>query len=370
MKTTTIGIVAALAILSQTAFAKGRRPGREPIYYTYNFSNTANVPIQVSFYDKAPKGLRWDHRYEPVIVHPPDAETEDPDDVNSLIVDLAYSKDRRAVKAKRLRIPPGASSLTVRTRPARTAGIINNDATITFSDGHKLSMTATGRIAFNTPEPPCTVILDARALNDDIKSVVDSALNLGVNKSWLINKQSPVTVGNPWLNWSRFHAKKETALLPKPDEDLGGWFQLPDSPPFSIERYVQGGVPQSQLTDVDGVLSLTADHLEDLVGRRVIAVVYDGEITTDEDKDETDLRGARLGRLACTILEIKKSGIRIRIESPVSEEEIPEPCCFGDFPDDDNDQDENGRDDGEGGGQALDHEEDDDDEKDADRDDD
>lgn len=91
------------------------------LYYTYDFTNDAEEEVEVAFFDSLPEGMLWDTSYTPMAS-------------GGLSVRVVYSNGGRDAKVAKLMLPPGKSSLTLRTQEAGREGTVSNEASITPKD--------------------------------------------------------------------------------------------------------------------------------------------------------------------------------------------------------------------------------------------
>lgn len=139
-------------------------------------------------------------------------------------------------------------------------------------------------------------------------------------------------VDNPWMRWSTDFAGDEV-LLPGGTLTNHGWFTLPEDKPWAGEKFATGDVDLKKLRRVKNADFLESDGLSMLLGRTVVAVVYQDHITGTYGGDGAvrwDLSKGRLGRIAFTVTGIELPGgldestapgslwdLRVRIESPI-----------------------------------------------------
>jgi hypothetical protein len=330
MKTTEITIKRAgtgvlTLIASLLTVASGWGALLPSIYYTYEFDNNSIVPVQVSFIDELPTGLVWNTGFVPLIQNPVGSLLGG-SDLDELLANVTFEAGNLNAVIDQLRIPPGKSTLTLCTLPTNLTGTIENDATIAFGNGTTVTITATATISIAeppVPDAPCLVILDKNALNDKTASVKVAATAHGVDEKWLVNLDSCTQIGNPWLNWSQSHAG-DLAIIPVQDVNAN-WFQLPLVNAWSTEDFVDGVIPQNQLDKIPNVQQLLPSQVSDLIGKLVVAVVYDEDVKMDNG-GLVGLKGNRMGRLAFTVLAVDADGVHVRIEPPVTGE-VPVPCC-------------------------------------------
>ncbi len=155
----------------------------------------------------------------------------------------------------------------------------------------------------------CVVILDEEAIDNDISTIEQTAAFHGVEPDWLVNDNNPVEVGNPWLNWN-INFPGDIVLIPSGQTQDEGWFFLPENPPWSVEDFVAGTIPQDQLDKIDNVQPLDNDDLMALVGQTCIAIVYDSDISINYDNPiNGNLQGARYGKFAFTVLEAQNPSL-------------------------------------------------------------
>jgi len=153
----------------------------------------------------------------------------------------------------------------------------------------------------------CVVIIDEDTIDNDIKTIEAAAASHGIQPDRLVNDDRPTEVGNPWLRWNTLFPG-DVVLLPAGQVDDEGLFAPPPDPPWSLEDYVAGIVPQSQLDKIDDVMPLRNHDLYRLIGRTCIAVVYDSDISMNFKPINGNLQGARYGLFAFTVLDVELPG--------------------------------------------------------------
>ena len=169
---------------------------------------------------------------------------------------------------------------------------------------------AVAAITFCPEEVPeqCVIILDEDAVDNGTSSIEQAAASHNVEPDWLVNDNNPVEIGNPWLNWNVFFPGDEV-VIPSGQTQDEGWFFLPENPPWPIEDFVEGTIPQDQLDKIDNVEPLDNDDLMSLVGKTCIAIVYDSDISINYDNPiNGNLQGARYGKFAFTVLGTQGPG--------------------------------------------------------------
>ena len=79
-----------------------------------------------------------------------------------------------------------------------------------------------------------------------------------------------------------------------------GW-NVPD-----LKRSARGGgaANEDNLDKIEGVAQLDGAAIANLVGKTVCALVYDGDISVDVDKDFGNLKGATLGLTAFQVTAV------------------------------------------------------------------
>ena len=142
-------VIVFLVLLGLTADA-----GPKYLYYKYQFENDQAEPVAADFFDSLPVGILWDRSFTPVTT-------------GSLQVDaVAYSNANRDARIDQMLLPPGKSTLTLRTRETGKTGIIDNEATLT-PEGAPEPLNAEASIEldpdfFETPlEGDVLLVLDA-----------------------------------------------------------------------------------------------------------------------------------------------------------------------------------------------------------------
>lgn len=151
------------------------------------------------------------------------------------------------------------------------------------------------------------VIIDEDGLDNGISTVIEAAARLGVAPNYLVNDDRPVEMGNPPLRWSELFAG-DIVKLPAGQVDDEGWFALPANTPFSFGDYVAGTVPQSSLAQVYDVMPLRNQDLVRLIGRKVVAVVHDNDISMNFLPIYANLQGERYGLFSFTVLAVEVPG--------------------------------------------------------------
>jgi hypothetical protein len=110
------GIV-TLALFAVFALSADATP--EHLYYKYHFENDQVERVATSFFDSLPEGLLWDLSFSPVAT-------------GSLQVDAVdYINGNRDARIDELLLPPGKSTLTLRTQATGRTGEIRNNAKLT-----------------------------------------------------------------------------------------------------------------------------------------------------------------------------------------------------------------------------------------------
>ena len=106
-----------------------------PLYYNFTFVNNNAVSMTVNFVDTLPSGLTWDPEYAPIVEG---VEAPTP----------SYSDNMTTISYTGLELPPGESSLSIRTAPTTSVGDYSNEATVTVADEDFLSETFTSEATF------------------------------------------------------------------------------------------------------------------------------------------------------------------------------------------------------------------------------
>jgi hypothetical protein len=184
-------------------------------------------------------------------------------------------------------------------------------------------------ICSQPPVATCVVIIDEDTIDNDLLTVEQAAAMHSVAPDYLVNDDNPVEIGNPWLRWNTMFPG-DIALIPGGQVDDEGLFALPPSPPFSVQQFVAGTVPQSQLDPVFGVMPLRNQDLARLIGTTCVAIVYDSDISMNYLPIQANLQGARYGRFAFTVLDVVLPGtlpesgsstslydLLVRVEGPI-----------------------------------------------------
>ena len=149
------------------------------------------------------------------------------------------------------------------------------------------------------------VIIDEDAISNGISTVVQAASDHGVTPDHLVNTDIATETGNPVLRWSDLYSGG-TVVLPSGQTGDEGFFFLPNNPPFTVEDYVDGVVPQSQLVPVSGVNPLDNDELAGMVGKSWVGVVHESDVSVNPGN--ANLQGKRRGLFYFTVLEVRPPG--------------------------------------------------------------
>lgn len=178
---------------------------------------------------------------------------------------------------------------------------------------------------------------DIDDVTDDISDDVDDTDDSGNGDSravFLIIDQESIDNGNEPNDFSEDDVNGQREILSffrdNIDEEIvlytgqvgdEGWFALMNTPEewdevgpteFGARNYLEagaglGGDEDDELLDeVPDVIPLRATSLTMLTGQRIIAVVYDSDISINYDPITGDLQGENLGIVAFEVLEVKE----------------------------------------------------------------
>jgi hypothetical protein len=75
-----------------------------------------------------------------------------------------------------------------------------------------------------------------------------------------------------------------------------------------IQDFVAGVIPQEDLDPVYGVMPLGNEEIQALVGRSIVGIVYDSDISINYEPLQANLQGERYGQLLFTVLDAVPPG--------------------------------------------------------------
>jgi hypothetical protein len=151
------------------------------------------------------------------------------------------------------------------------------------------------------------LILDEETIDNDIHSIEDAADDCGMEADRLVNDDRPREVGNLPFRWNTL-CPGGIVTLPSGQLFDEGVFALPANIPWTLEAFVAGTVPQSQLDKIANVNPLQTPELQQLEGCSFVAVVYDSDISMNYGPTNGNLQGARLGLFYFTVLDVIPPG--------------------------------------------------------------
>jgi hypothetical protein len=124
------------------------------------------------------------------------------------------------------------------------------------------------------------------------------------------------------LEFNSLHAQREAGLAYIASQRSEGWLALKTTPPSwatagpttdGLLNFFQAGPglgsgrrPERLLDNVRDVTPLRATALERLVGQRICAVVYDGDVSINYGPLSGSLKGANLGVVAFEVLTVSR----------------------------------------------------------------
>ncbi|MGH7723924.1 MAG: FlgD immunoglobulin-like domain containing protein [Candidatus Eiseniibacteriota bacterium] len=177
------------------------------------------------------------------------------------------------------------------------------------------------------------LILDEETIDNDIHSIEDAADDCSLQPDRLINDDRPREVGNLPFRWNTL-CPGGIVTLPSGQLFDEGVFALPPDTPWSLEDFVAGTVPQSQLDKIRDVNPLQTPELQLLEGHSFVAVVYDSDISMNYGPTNGNLQGARLGLFFFTVLDVIPPGTLPESGSDTSQwdlvirvDPVPEDFC-------------------------------------------